>query len=398
MRKTLIVTAVISISTFVAPTASAQVCGDIDNDGLVNIRDLILVWEHIGRGNATPIDTALAEFDNRRGITVGDGVAITKFIFAGSDSLLCGAAGIYTFPLSMSDTLFMPVMVSIPDAVTEVSLPISIALDSATSAIYLPILPDQISNMDHFDVRSGGIAQHISLPSSIIEVIMSDSGQSKNHLADTVTIQLYDINGVSSFTSVDTVVMINYTRTEPGLAIVSPIATDRSNVLRVAIERNGELFSPVIVTRLFQPPPDSLLLSTDSLTFRFTAGKTVSDTFLVDITSNFGSLQFSVTTSDPWIVLPNLPVIEPETPFSLAVTVDSSLVPIGVNSGFIDITPLDPTVIAPQTRIAIKAIANTPALFQTGDVDCNGIVDIADLTMIISHLFINFDPLPICQE
>lgn len=399
MLKTLILTATISVPIFLAIPASAQICGDISNDGKVNIVDLIRVIEHIGKGNAPLVDTAQAEFDGKLGITIGDAAVLIKHIFQIAP-LVCGASGVYTFPLSISDTIFMPSMMSIPDEVTSITLPISFTLDAATSAVYLPILPDQIPvDMDHFDVTSSGEFQVAgSSPSEAIVVIMSDSALSLNHLADTVTYQMLIYGQNVSVISDMVALNISYTRTEPGLGTVGPIATDRSNVLRVAIERNGELFSPVIATRLFQPPPDSMFLSTDSLAFRFTAGNTVTDTFTVDITSNFGPLQFAVVTSDPWIVLPNLPAIEPQTPFSLAVTVDSSLVPIGVNSGFIDINPLDPTVIAPQTRIAITAVANIPALFQTGDVDCNGLVDIADLTKLISHLFINFDPLPVCQE
>lgn len=39
----------IAALSFVAPNVSAQACGDVNNDGIINITDLVLTFGHINR-------------------------------------------------------------------------------------------------------------------------------------------------------------------------------------------------------------------------------------------------------------------------------------------------------------------------------------------------------------
>lgn len=131
-----------SLLFLAAVPTSAQDCGDMDGNGMLSIPDLTVLLNYFLQGGTPPVDSALMEFDDRIGITVGDLAAAFDCIPWVCDQFCaCGATQAYTYPVSQSDTVFLPSLSSIPADVDSVRLTVYQAIDSRCAyAAYVPYL------------------------------------------------------------------------------------------------------------------------------------------------------------------------------------------------------------------------------------------------------------------
>jgi hypothetical protein len=81
----------------------------------------------------------------------------------------------------------------------------------------------------------------------------------------------------------------------------------------------------------------------------------------------------------------------------VVVTADAGSVAIGNYTAQIQFTNLSPSAPTTVAAIDVAFAVRAPNVFPFGDLDCDGIVDIADLTKIVDYLFMSLAPLTPCQ-
>ncbi|UCC44750.1 MAG: hypothetical protein JSU65_02140, partial [Candidatus Zixiibacteriota bacterium] len=189
-----------------------------------------------------------------------------------------------------------------------------------------------------------------------------------------------------------------FKRTAAGDGAIIPEVVSRSELWRPSVERDHDLLEPTIIFTEYEPPPDTLFVSETDLYFEAVAGEPCEDSFFVEVTSNTDKpLQFSLTPSEPWIEVIFFTVIEPTTPETVLVKINTDLTPIGTNVGRIDVIPWDEAVTPVPPQINVTAEILEPLLYPPGDFNCDGVVDIADVTMMIAFLFLGGPPLEHCR-
>jgi hypothetical protein len=189
-----------------------------------------------------------------------------------------------------------------------------------------------------------------------------------------------------------------YSRVGAGVGYIAPELVDRGMTLKWSVEKNGDLYRPVVVQYDVQIPPDTLLVSESSLSFATVAGIPVTDTFCIEFTSSSMPIEYGLTPSDPWIIIdvPHWPNMI-ETPTTVTVLVDADQMAVGEYTGTVDIILQDPSIPSTVEQIDVTLTVLDPTVYPAGDFDCNGIVDIGDLTRFIAYLFLGGPRLEYCD-
>ncbi len=356
---------------------NAQECGDVNGDGNQNIVDITIILCSIlsDGSDCDPFYPSVADIDGRAGITIADASAHVDSLLNGQ-SLDCSAAGSYSFPLSVEDTLFMPAFGAIPEDILELRLPIKVAYSENVDAFYLPILPNPGPNWEFTGVQSNSGTAAAGSYSSI---------------GDTAIMHGINIEYIGNkFVRTNTSQVLIYERIAPGPSTVTPTLIDRDGVLKYGLEKDGDMIRPTVVYTTYFLPDDTILVSESSLHFESASGNPSPDSVMIHFTSNNDRfLQFSLTPSEPWIQIISFTMIEQGTPDSVLVTINSSLAPVGSSFGTITVMPWDESVTPSVEQIEITAEVLPPLLYPSGDFDCDGVVDIADLTYLILYLFMD---------
>ena len=229
----------LAILTLIAvkPSFSVQgVCGDLNGSGSVDIADLVLLIEYF-RGTGT-IVMENAEFDDRVGVTIGDFCAWSDAICEKSPEGLfdCNPTQSYSFAPAPSDTLYVPYRFGINAGATEVYLPVGGTFDLSTGGFYLPLVWNAAGANGTFEL-------------TYVHAIDDVLGQGPPTLADTAVLlgsrcgcfpQTFDSRGI--------LYSLHYTRSAAGIGDIATAAVDRSDDLRIAVEKEYyDLFIPEIV-------------------------------------------------------------------------------------------------------------------------------------------------------
>ena len=353
-----------------------QTCGDATGDGQANISDMVYIINYISYpyGGPAPIDSASAEWDDHIGITISDVVAIADYFFVNWDTLICGATQMYSFAASPSDTIFLPAMYGIPDGLDKVQLPISFSLDTNTTAFYLPM---QLGTGSSTSFELDSIHRHLV------------GGMSSWPDGDTTVLVGFEAAGNGIVRQGDAFTL-HFSRVGDGVTSIETELFDYTGARKWAISNgDGDLYRPVIVTVDIPIPPDTLTASESALSFQTMAGNQSLDSFYVEFGTTGTPVQFGLEPSDSWILIDS-PVMPEQltTPTTTLVTVDSDQMPIGTHNGRIDIIPQDSSVVAIPDYIDVTLTVYDPNLYPNGDLDCNGIIDLGDLTLMIAYLFL----------
>ncbi len=384
-KKPLFLTAVLATMLLAQPTF-CQVCGDANGDGNANIGDIAYILNYTALNGAPPVVPEDAELDHRDGITFSDAATLADYMFwsLAPFPYTCGVTGTYSFAPASSDTVFLPRMLGIPDGIDSVQLPVTTSFETDLRGYYLPLLRTGSGSNDAFSIT--GIA-------NTNEVAYSSIG---SWIADTLVLFGVDFNR-GEFAGKHNLYTLTYNRVNPGTGDIVTELTDRNALWRYAIEKNGDLFRPVVVYEDIILAPETLLVSLTELSFTATAGKPSRDTFTVEFTSSSIPISFNLTLTDPWIIVEPLPPEGLVTPATVTVTADATQVGIGNYTGEISIVDLDPPAPTTTDAIDIYFTVNEPGLYPSGDFDCDGIVDISDLTILIFYLFLDGDPPTPCD-
>ncbi len=135
---------VLLLLLLVVPPLSAQECGDVDNNGTVNVPDVEAFWNYLLHGTPVPVDSAMLEFDGRSGITVGDLASLIDCAFwICSQFCYCETDLEYSYAQSSTDTIFFPRLSAIAAGTDSVALPVIATTPRSTCgfAANLPYLP-----------------------------------------------------------------------------------------------------------------------------------------------------------------------------------------------------------------------------------------------------------------
>ncbi|MBI5266352.1 MAG: hypothetical protein HY851_03885 [candidate division Zixibacteria bacterium] len=388
---------VLLVVTGFSGTAWGTPCGDVNGDGHVDIADLAYLTVLVGTnglGEPPPPNPIDADVDGRAGLTIGDLVALTDWIFAWPQgpALQCTQAEDYTFATATADSVFFPRMLTVPEGVDTVIMPIITTFEPSTQGVFLSYVkkgPGTVNfasskmtwtglsgqNLWHFDNTNNWPPTYDTISIEVVSMEMPNTNFSGKH----------------SFGS------LVYLRTAPGTGSIMPTLVNWTPVLRPSVEKNGDLFVPVVQYYDFAFPPETLKVSLGSMSFDAVAGYLAPDSFVVNFTSSGLPISFEMTGTEPWITIMDTGAVGFRTPSKVVIKADATEVGIGNYTGQIQFTNLSPSAPTTIGAIDVSLSVRAPNKYPFGDLDCDGIVDISDLTKIIDNLFISLTPLTPCQ-
>jgi len=364
--------------------AQAQICGDANDDGTLTIADLVVIINYIGQSAPQEINPAKADCDGRTGITISDAQALARYLFRAEEGLDCSPTGSYSFAPSLADTIFLPSMNSIPDDLDSVFLPMMVSLESNTDAFYVPTVYSQ-DGTDAFFLRR--IDQREYVQAAGASFLFEDS----------LTFYGTDFSG-SALDGYHELFDLVFWRHNPGVVSLQTAAVNRSSLLSFAVEKDGDLYTPVIQYYEVAVPVPSVTVSETGLAFTATAGTWSYTTHEVEFVSDSRQVSFNLEVSDDWIAIQDLPAEGLTTPATIVVRLNATELGIGDYSGQISIVNVDPADAGFTTdQITVSATVNAPLMLPPGDLNCNGVVTISDVALLIDCLFIEPRPVPPCE-
>jgi hypothetical protein len=375
MRALLISTAVLIFALAIPLAADPPPCGNADTHPTIDLSDVASIMSYVGQGAPVPPVMANADCDGRVGITINDAMTIGKYLLqVYMDTIFhCTPTQTYSLTQSTVDTLFIPYMLNIPDGIDSVSLPLVSNLGAQADAYYLPLLKSGLGSTPNFEL-------------STVTRMPSFMGLGVFTVLDSAVLEAPDLQGKGLLVGRKTVFTLNYRRISPGIANVGPQPYDRSAILVPSVARGGDLVRPILLNTEIILPPETLKTTPASLAFSTMAGKVTADSFLVSFTSTSLPFSFNLSTSDPWILLRNLPAGPLTTPASIWVRADATTLPIGAYNGQINMIPVIPGKPTDPAFVSVSFDVTTPIVYPPGDFNCDGIADLADLSRFVSYL------------
>jgi len=384
-----VVCIVVSLPSF---TLAQTVCGDADQGGNVSLLDVFTILDYVLLGaDVEPPLPWFADCDNRYGVTMADAGAITRYLFVTGEpsELDCVINDTYDFSPSLSDTVFLPYMTAIPDGLDVVELPVMTSLASDTKAFYIPCRGYETNGPGRFQLT--GIDQLIETEDIII------NGTTKP-LDTAVLIAHEKYYRRDHLSGRRTIFALVFTRSQPGLAEVRCLDVVRSSVLRIAVEKGGDLYTPVI--QYYEVPiPHPVVTATPSpLNMTAEGGYWSKTSYDVTFTSDDAIVSFDLGVSDEWIVIENPSPTGYTTPATITVKSNASALTPGDYQGQITISNANPddAEFVPSA-IDIALAVTEPLVIPPGDLNCDGMVSLGDVMLLIDCLFINTRPVPSCE-
>jgi hypothetical protein len=227
MRKSLLLAIMALVQLTVAPPAAGQICGDANSDSLVNVLDLVCIVDYLCENpQDPPIDLENADCDGVHGVTISDAVRFSNHVFSGTP-LNCTDSGTFTYPLSQSDTVLFPYMLGVSDSTDSVRLPVMLSLQSEVQGFYVPFL--------HYGDGS-----------------VLAAGDLMGDTAVLLGVDVYD----DQFAGRHELFTLKYNRVAPGTSDIRPEPVDRAPRFLIAVERDNELYRPVVAFYDLDPPPE----------------------------------------------------------------------------------------------------------------------------------------------
>lgn len=340
--------AILGVLLLAAPQAAAQLCGDVDNSGGVSLGDLAALVNWLGIEGAPPLpNPAMAEMDGRAGITVGDLVPLLEYVFEGGPVPTCGATDTYTFAPSPGDTLFIPRMLGIAAEVNEVTLPLTIHVQSGVRAFNLSFLEN-----------TAGPAFRLADVTYPPEVGLLLVGRDYTNHDSCRAIGL-EFNP-NPFTGTIVVANLIYERYSSGVADIIPVPVNRADPYRNAVARDGDLYVPTVAYLDAARPPDTLFAAPTALDFDAVYGYPAVDTLPVSFTSAPAAVDFTISPDESWIRVVNGAESPWTAPATVQVTVDLAGLPGGLHTGHLNISTTDPEVILPASAIEVNLTIQAP--------------------------------------
>ena len=381
----MVVTCVVGLSAPALP----QVCGDANGNGTINLGDIAMMCTWLAMGDASGLTpNGRWDCDNRQGVTIADVEVITQYLIGENPTFDCVINNTYGFTPSLSDTVFLPYMNSIPDELDSVALPIMTSFAENTRAFYIPIWAHETEGPGLFSLTGAETVEDISF------------GYAGRAWPDTAALMGNETEPIGEpFTGRHSPFQLIFTRNQSGLANIACPDVVRSPTLRIAVEKNGDLYTPVVVY-VEVPLPHPIVTTTPSpLAMAAKAGFWSTALYQVTFTSDLGPVSFKLAASDSWIVIDDLSPTGYTTPATITVQANASTLGVGDYAGqitFTDVTPAEAELL--PAALDVTLAVTEPMMFPPGDLNCDGQVSIGDVALLIDCLFINTRPLEPCQQ
>jgi len=381
----------ISCLLLLASPGVAQECGDVNGDATINIGDVVRLIDAITHPEYMDDPSFYrteADCDGRAGITMSDVVTVCDYLFRGDDHRDCSAAGTYSLTPALDDTVFIPYMNNIPIDVTEIDLPIMASLLESTDGVYISLLTDASTTDDLFNLTEIDIGN----PGAYIAA--------DQYYPDGDSCSLEIIELTEGGLTGERIVYFNleFTRYSDAVGSIAPTEYIRSPLWRITVEKDGDLFIPVIVFYEVVLPDPTLTVDPTSLSFTAVSGETDDASYEISFTSTERPVTFDLYISEPWLGLDGNPVGPYTTPVSFWVTADATLLLPDSYSGTITPISLVPAeAILVDGVVTVDFTVNPEPDLPWGDINCDGYVSISDIALMIDCVFIFPRPIPPCQ-
>jgi hypothetical protein len=356
---------------------SAQVCGDANASGTVDLSDVSYLFAYLTMN--APLPPGSIDLDAHAGVTLSDNVRMLRYLVGSMSQPDCNLTLNYSFAYAPDDTIFVPHMADVPDGLDTVLLPVTGTLSQNSGGLYLPILHGDALSTSNFKLNhiyaedfQWAVATSGNVFTTDTTVLCISSG------SDLVGRQLY-------FT-------LEYVRTAPGLGQVRPEAVNRNALWRTAFERNSDMLIPNVVIADIPLPKDSLVSAPNSFSYTARAGKASLDTFNLSLSATGPAAPYTLSASDEWIRLVNYSG-PGTTPATIRVTANAEFLVAGSYSGSITVSSSDPEVVVDPVTLPVNVTVLPPIVFASGDFNCDGVIDLSDLTRMIAYLVMRL-PLP----
>lgn len=358
-----------------ATSASGQVCGDANANGYVSIGDLSYLTAYLLGGQVA--SNAQMDMDDWSGVALGDAVHMISYFFFGGYLPDCEPSHTYSFAPSPNDTVFIPRMTSVPDGIDSVKLPVRASLQPGTRGVMCFL-------------RETGLQSGFARTAHVVP--------SPNWTFGNLVYRNGDYTKPAFFVAADyysnalagdhELFSLVYERVAPGSTggQIDLESYDIDALVRLSVERNGDLFVPTVVYYDYIVPPDTLAVSVSSLAFTTAAGRPSKDTMEVTFASSGGPVTFDLVPSASWISLDASTALT--TPAVVRITANGFNLEQGDYNG--EVTIANATSVAgvdtPHPTIAVSVAVSLPNTYPPGDLNCSGVVDLSDLALLITYL------------
>ena len=369
----------------------AQECGDVNGDEMISVSDGVMIIDYItypDKYSGGDFHSDEADCDGRAGITMSDVVALFDYMFQMDDHRDCSAAGTYSLAPAVDDTVFIPYIKDVPIDVTTVELPIMASLTESTNGVYIPLFTGASVTDDLFEltgISSDQVGGFITAPQ-----YYSD--------ADSCSLEILElVEGALTGEQV-TYFGLNFTRYADEVGSIAPTEYVRSPLWRITVEKDGDLFIPVIVFYEVVLPDPTLTVDPTSVSYTAVSSELSIASYEISFTSTERPVTFDLDISEPWIVLDGSPAGPYKTPVSFWISADATTLFAGTYTGTITPINLDPdetTLVDGVVNVDFTVTA--PPDLPWGDLNCDGNVSIGDVALLVDCLFINTRPVPPCQ-
>ncbi len=378
---------------FLAVPATAQICGDVDDNGQVTIGDLLMLIEGIARPamqSEEQFHTAEGDCDGRAGITLTDAVVVSDYLFSAVDNRDCSASGTYSLALAPDDTVFVPYINGVSNNIDLLELPVLASVLESTDGVYISLVCDDAISDGLFSFERVHSTEQFSdgyLPIGMTPYATADVSM---FILETMAGSI--IEPRKSFFELD------FNRSSEGVANVAPTELVRSPEVRITVEKDGDLFIPVIVYYEYFLPDPILTVDPATLSFSAFSGRESSQTYEISFTSTEQAVTFDLDISEPWLALDGTPAGPYTTPVSFWVTADATALLPANYAATITPVSVDPAeTILLDATVTVDFTVNPEPEYPWGDLNCNGEVTIGDISLMVDCVFINPRPIPDCR-
>lgn len=379
MRTILFCTCILSVCLLPA-SATPQVCGDATGNGSVSLSDVAFLLSYLMEQSPEPAPQA--DCDGVPGMTISDAARLVDYLFVSFGPLDCTLAGSYSFAPSPNDTVFLPRLANVPLDINHVAMPVITKFESGVDGEYLVLLGN--------GMFPDGVFTLTEITYSSVPIATAGFVMWSNDTAVMVYTPLMD----PGLTGVQQTFTLQYDRQSAGPSTIAPFPIDRTDPLRFAIERDGDLRVPWIAYYDYQLPPDTLTVSPAVMNLTLTVGDQPLSNQLIDLDAAPRAVACSAFTDVDWIT-----ILDPgphTTPHTLAIEIDPDGLSAGSYTGLVTIAPIDPTVVSLNATTTVQLTLEPLILYPWGDLNCDGKANLTDLTLMVGVLFLNWDPPPPC--